>query len=97
MTSGELFVDKSVTINGPGAANLAVDGNHSDRVFQVANPVTVTISGLTITNGSVVSSDVGGGIYNDGSTLTVSDCAIVANFAGVGGGIYNGHSTLRRK
>ncbi len=91
LTSGELFVDKSVTINGPGAANLAVDGNHSDRVFQVANPVTVTISGLTITNGSVVSSDVGGGIYNDGSTLTLSDCAIVANF---GGGIYNGHSTL---
>ena len=94
LTSGELFVDKSVTINGPGAANLAVDGNHSDRVFQVANPVTVTISGLTITNGSVVSSDVGGGIYNDGSTLTVSDCAIVANFASFGGGIYNGHSTL---
>jgi len=95
LTSGELFVDKSVTINGPGAANLAVDGNHSDRVFQVANPVTVTISGLTITNGSVVSSDVGGGIYNAGSnsgsaTLTINSSTLSGNSAGIGGGgIYN--------
>src|SRR6476620_12749132 len=27
LATGELLVDKSVTINGPGAANLAVNGN----------------------------------------------------------------------
>ena len=51
LTSGQLSVDKSVTINGPGADNLAVDGNAQSRVFGVSSK-TVTISGLTITNGT---------------------------------------------
>src|SRR5438876_8223193 len=33
LTSGELLVGKSVTISGPGAANLAVNGNAAGRVF----------------------------------------------------------------
>ena len=50
LTSGELQVTHNVTIDGPGAANLAVNGNATFRVFDnfASN---VTISGLTITNG----------------------------------------------
>src|SRR6266511_885838 len=33
LTSGELLVDKSITIPGPGAGRLAVDGNATSRVF----------------------------------------------------------------
>ena len=44
-------MDKDVTISG-GADNLAVDGNASDRVFYINPDNTVTISGLTITNGT---------------------------------------------
>lgn len=33
LTSGELLVDKSITISGPGAENLAVNGNAKSRVF----------------------------------------------------------------
>ncbi len=33
LTSGELLVSKSVDISGPGAANLAVDGNATSRVY----------------------------------------------------------------
>jgi hypothetical protein len=33
LTSGELLVDKSVAISGPGANTLAVDANHASRVF----------------------------------------------------------------
>jgi hypothetical protein len=51
LTSGELLVDKGVTINGPGANMLAVDANHTSRVFYIAWGKDVTISGLTITNG----------------------------------------------
>ena len=52
--------------------------------------VTATIDGLTITNGNA---HQGGGIYNESSMLTVSNCTISGNsapdFFGVGGGISN--------
>src|SRR5438105_566681 len=51
LTTGELLVDKSVTINGDGADVLAVDGNATSRVFQIGSGKTVTISDLTIRNG----------------------------------------------
>src|SRR5437870_7284131 len=50
LTTGQLLVDKSVTINGAGAGVLAVDGNTTSRVFQTATGETVSISGLTIRN-----------------------------------------------
>ena len=88
LTTGELLVNKSITINGPGSDHLTVDGNHASRVFHVSGGVTATIAGLTITNGSA--SDWGGGIHNDQSVLTVNNCNIVGNFApGWGGGIFN--------
>src|SRR6266550_1731716 len=98
LTTGQLVVDKSVSISGPGAANLAVNSNAASRVFHITNAVTVSTSGLTITNGSVVSSDVGGGAYNDQSTLTVSNCTLSGNSAGAAGGIrgaiLNDHATI---
>src|SRR5438270_2187001 len=59
LTSGELLVDKSITVSGPGAENLAVNGNNQSRVFHIASGQTVTISGMTITNSHV--SDSGRG------------------------------------
>src|SRR5213083_1045373 len=52
LTSGELLVDKSITISGPGAPTLAVNGNAESRVFHIGTGTTVTIAGLTITNGN---------------------------------------------
>ena len=77
LTSGELLVNKSITISGPGANNLAVNGNAKSPVFHIASGQTVTISGLTITNGHA--SDSGGGIYNDHAVLTLNDCTISDN------------------
>jgi len=79
LMTGELLVDKSITINGPGSDHLTVDGNHASRVFHVSGGVTATIAGLTISNGSA--SDWGDGIHNDQSVLTVNNCSIVGNFA----------------
>jgi len=87
LTSGELLVSRSVTINGAGADLLAVDGNASSRVFQVTPGRTVTISDLTIRNGHAPAAD-GGGILND-ATLTITNCTVSGNTAGHGGGTFN--------
>jgi len=98
LLTGQLVVSGHVTIQGPGAKGLTIDGNGSathSRVFLIPYGSTVAISGLTIANGSlnsVANSQSGGGIKNDG-TLQLSDCTISANFASGldvgGGGIYS--------
>jgi hypothetical protein len=92
LTSGELLVNKGLTIQGPGAAQLTISGGNHSRVFDVASSQPVVLTGLTISNGA---SQVGGGIYDaSGSVLTVSACTISNCHAevlngGCGGGIYN--------
>jgi len=92
LTTGELLISNNVTILGPGATVLRVDGNASGRVFHVTNGVAAAISGLTITNGSV-SGAGGGGILDEGATLAVSNCTIGGNSADFGGGMYIDSST----
>ena len=75
LTSGGLVIDKNVTISGPGADQLSIDGNQGDFVLGVDPDETATISGLTIRNGQ-------GGIGNFG-TLTVSNCVISDNSSGL--------------
>ena len=60
----------NIDLEGPGAANLTVQpaAGGSFGVFDVEG-ATVTIAGLTIIGGYA---DNGGGIFNDGGTLTVS-------------------------
>jgi hypothetical protein len=96
---GELVIDKSIDIVGPGAAVLTLSGDGYNRLFQVASNASVNISGLTIANGI---SPSGGAISNAG-TLTVNDCVLSNNTAsgtfpkGSGGAIYNvGGLTLNR-
>ena len=89
LISGELLVNKSVTINGAGADVLAVDGNAAGRVFFITLGETVTLSGFTIRNGHA--GNAGGGIDNeDGSTVTITNCTLSGNIAGLGSGIFNG-------
>jgi hypothetical protein len=83
LTSGELVVNGPLTINGPGAARLAVErstaeGTPEFRVLRVQNG-SVAISGLTIRNGLVGATyGNGGGILNEGS-LTLNDCVVSGN------------------
>jgi hypothetical protein len=96
LTTGELLVTKSVGVIGPGPASLAVDGMTASpyihRVFHITPSNTVTIAGLTITNGYTTgsfASTYGGGIYNNHSILTISNCTLCGNFGFVGGGVAN--------
>ncbi len=94
LASGELLVNDSITVSGPGADVLAVNGNAASRVFHIASGKTVTISGLTVTNGHADCLGCqGGGIFNDGATLTANNSTISENSASsYGGGIFNGGS-----
>ena len=66
---------------------MTISGGGLSGVFHVGTGVTATLSLLTITNGyeSGASGD-GGGIYNEGKSLTLNDCTISANTAGNNGG-----------
>jgi hypothetical protein len=87
LTTGELLVSKSVTINGPGADILAIDGNMISQVFVTGTATTVTISGFTIRNGQ---GNFGGGIFNVGAaTLTISNSTLTGNTGAFGGGSFN--------
>ena len=90
LTSAELQITHDVTINGPGAANLAVNGNAMFRVFENFAS-SVTVSGLTITNG-LADGNGGGGIFNHGG-LTLGNCIVSDSSAFIGnnqgGGIRN--------
>jgi len=88
LTNGELFITNDLSILGPGVTNVTVNGNHTSRVFYINPSNTVTIAGLTITNGNV-GGQLGGAIRNDHATLTVSNCVITGSSAADGGGILN--------
>ena len=76
LTSGGLGIGKNVTISGPGANQLAINGSQGwgpQSVFRVFPQKTVTISG----NHAV------GGILNNQATVSVSNCALTFNSIGI--------------
>jgi hypothetical protein len=87
LTNGALTLTTSVTITGPGAATLAVDGNNTVRVFVINSGVHATISGLTVQHGNAGAAS-GGGIVNDGS-LTLTAVTVTHNTAPDAAGIRN--------
>jgi len=93
-------IGKDLTITGPGAGNLSLNGNAQTRMFRI-NSGVVRISGLTLTNGSANSQSVGGvnvirgGTINlVGGALTLTSCILSDSSARHGGGIYVGGGSL---
>ena len=100
-STGDLDVSRSLTITGAGAQQTIVDGNSSDRAFDIQPGVPgVTISDLTVRNGVAFASSStspveGGGIRNNGhltllrTTVTNNRTAVILGRAS-GGGLWNG-------
>lgn len=101
LTNGQLYIEKNLTILGPGANLLTINGAGRSRVFYIAAGAQASISSLTIsggyvrgTNGVIVEGETvrGGGVFNNGN-LTLTSCSIRGN--GVRGGDgppYSGHA-----
>jgi hypothetical protein len=73
LTQGQIvFTDTSgaTTLDGPGPTVLEVNADQHSRVFKVADGVTASMSGLTITGGSFTAPTgalaAGGGVLNNG-------------------------------
>ncbi|MHB8626739.1 MAG: choice-of-anchor Q domain-containing protein [Aggregatilineales bacterium] len=96
LSRGTITPLQSLTLSGPGAGTLAIDGNNAVEVLYVSSGLTVSISNLTIRNGKSAGGPAGpgGGIYNAG-TLTITNSSISGNSGdsgstgGIGGGIFN--------
>ena len=83
-------VSTTVTIEQwPGRAPAVVDATGLRKsVFAVSSGATVTLEGLTVTGGAAE----GGGLSNNGGSVTVTDTTISGNTTGaaeLGGGIAN--------
>ncbi len=84
--SGQTF---SLDANG---YSVTLDGNHTSQLFSIGSGSTVTLTGLTLQNGSASG---GGTIHNTGgSHLTVAHDTFTGNIAtgGLGGAIDNGNN-----
>jgi hypothetical protein len=105
LTSGQLDITDSLTINGPGESALTVSGEGVSRVFGIAGAPTVVIANLTLANGKTWGSP-GGGISMAGGNLTLDHVTVSGNYAfgvpgaygegggGLGGGLFVWSGTL---
>ncbi|MDJ0959802.1 MAG: carbohydrate binding domain-containing protein [Acidimicrobiia bacterium] len=95
LTTGQLTIDRSVTVDASAAAPVTISAGGASRVLQVNAGTTVALSDLVIRDG--VAAPQGGGILNYGS-LSLDQVVVTnntENSAGTsfdlgGGGIYNG-------
>ena len=84
-------IDRSLTLRGVrtiDSGDPTLDGSSLAGVVWVNHNLTVTIVGLTIANGDAENSN-GGGLFNEGSVVTLRDTIVTNNRAWVSGGIAN--------
>ncbi len=85
LTRGELdiLVDNKLTIEGSTkGGETIISGNNQDRVFLTLSG-NVAMSNLVIEHGSVVGQGIaqGGGLLNDGATVTLTSVQFLDDFA----------------
>ncbi|HYC60708.1 MAG TPA: Calx-beta domain-containing protein [Thermoanaerobaculia bacterium] len=93
LTTGELAITDSVTIDGPGAASLTISGNNASRVFNSngTGVLDVVLEGLTLTGGLTANR---GGAIDSRENLTITNAVITGNTAEAGGGVYQKDGAL---
>lgn len=89
---GDLDILNDLTLQGAGADTTIVDARKIDRVFHITATAQVTLTGLTIQNGSD-NGYLGGGIRANGA-LTLIDARLTANYSSASGGAIASQKTL---
>jgi beta-glucanase (GH16 family) len=97
LSSGQLDIVGSVTIDGPDGDPVTISGGGASRVVQIAPSTQVSMNDLVIRDG--VAAPQGGGIRNYGELsldrVVVTDNtenSVATSFELGGGGIYNGEN-----
>jgi hypothetical protein len=88
--TGTKTISVDTTIDGGGL--ITISGGNSVPVFSVNTGVNFTVQNLTIANGNWGVN--GGGIYNNGGTLTITNSTVSGNWGVNSGGIENYGGTL---
>lgn len=79
---------KNLTISGPGANNLTIDGENLSRIFNI-NAITLNLRDLRLARGNPGTGADGGAIFvNNDGTLNASSIVISDSRANWGGGIF---------
>ena len=100
LTSGEITINKNLTIYGPGASALTISGGNNSRIFFINNAVnSCRISQLNLTGGNgtgATNNGRGGAIYNFGGGLTIDSCSLSnnTNTGGPGGALCTANTGL---
>lgn len=93
LQSGAIAVSvEDLTIIGPGAQKLSIDGNNAGRVFNHVGLGELTLNELTVTHGKVTGEMAYGGcIISQGSVTlnrsVVTSCVANGNVKSIGGGV----------
>lgn len=86
--TGDLDVTDSLIITGNGADSVTeIDGNATDRVFEVRNGARLQLFRLAVTNGGAVTA--GGGINVFDGRLDMTDAGVLSNNLSGGPGFIN--------
>jgi len=94
-TTGLPVLTSVLTITGGGTETTIIERDASVegfRLLRVAATGILTLERLTLRGGDSLA--FGGGIANDGGTVTLTDCALTHNTAELGGGIANDGGTV---
>ncbi|MGD1927399.1 MAG: beta strand repeat-containing protein [Leptolyngbyaceae cyanobacterium] len=82
----EVTISRPVTLRGAGQTNTALDGGGTHRLLNSTSGDTLTLTDLTVQNGSTTGN--GGGFSSNGA-VTLNNVTVSGNSAGDrGGGIY---------
>jgi fibronectin-binding autotransporter adhesin len=90
LTSGEIAIGQSITIDGSNAPGLIVDAGNNSRVFNISAGGPVTLIALTLQRGSA-NNAAGGAVYDSsGSLLVLIGVNVLSSTVtfGTGGGVF---------
>lgn len=86
--TGDLDISGTLTIRGAGQEQIIVDGNATDRAFEIRPGARVTLNGLAVQHGNPGIGAGGGGIAVDATgILTLTHSLLFSNTAANGGGL----------
>jgi predicted outer membrane repeat protein len=85
LTTGNLPISVSLTINGPTTGTLTVSGNNASNIFTINSGTVVEMNNLTLRNANY-SGDSGGAMRINSATVNLTSMSFISNTSGPSGG-----------